>query len=219
MGLADSTHPTSIALRTRLMATRNRQLVWSGLCDIEDAQERVATIHSLLAEEPDVLGRPDRIGALALETFARCNDLILVCHLLRLGVSPDGPPGRLPTPLHASISASGGSEVLCALIAAGADLDGTTSLITPLWDAIRCERLDQAELLLANGCSVNRLCEDGETALWLAVRKQSVAACALLMKYGADPSIRETHGGRSPRDMAREIADAGIRDRLVAMLG
>lgn len=152
-------------MRIRHMATRNRQLVWSGLCDIDDVQERIAAVHVLLAADPDALHRPDRSGASALETFVSSNNAILVCYLLRLGASPDGLPAHFPSPIHTALELSGGDEILCALIAAGADLDGTSSVWTPLWEAIRFDRLDQPELLLANGCSVDRLCEDGETAL------------------------------------------------------
>ena len=198
------------------MASRNRQLVWRGLCDIDDVQERIAAVHFLLAADPDALRRPDRSGDSALETFVSSNDAILVCYLLRLGASPDGLSAHCPSPIHTAVYLSGGNEILCALIAAGADLDGTL-VWTPLWEAILSGRLDRAELLLANGCSVDRLCEDGETALWLAVCRKDVAACALLMKYGADPSIRETRGGRSPRDLVPEIANADVRVRLTAL--
>ena len=98
------------------------------------------------------------------------------------------------------------AEIL-ALLKAGADLQETDKNgVTPLHHAVRFRSPAAVETLLSNGAAVNQVCRrSGSTALHRAVTStgapstagktaQAKAIIELLLRYGADPSIKNKSG-------------------------
>lgn len=109
------------------------------------------------------------------------------------------------------------------LIKNGADIhESDKNGVTPLHHAVRFRSPTAVETLLAHGAEVNRVCRrSGSTALHRAVtstgapgtanrKPQALEIIELLLKAGADPSIKN-RAGKRPIDYVR---DADIRAAL-----
>lgn len=94
-----------------------------------------------------------------------------------------------------------------ALLAAGADIhEADKNGVTPLHHAVRFRSPAAVQALLEHGADVNRVCRrSGSTALHRAVTSTGAPGTAgkvaevrqiveLLLRYGADPSIRNKSG-------------------------
>ncbi len=93
-------------------------------------------------------------------------------------------------------------EIVRLLLAAGSDPNASMNhrhsgplhyaadgyIIGPAWDSER--QLQTIECLLAAGAVVNAQDKNGATALHRAVRTRCVAAARVLLKAGADPTLR-----------------------------
>jgi hypothetical protein len=89
-----------------------------------------------------------------------------------------------------------------------------SSKSTPLMMALKYQRLDLCQVLLANGAHVDGTPDDecGVTALWHAANKREVNRVQYLLKLGANP---ESHDGwRSPLQVAKERGYQDIVDLL-----
>lgn len=108
------------------------------------------------------------------------------------------------TPLHMAAKAL---SVPCVsmLLKFGADLETQDEYgYTPLHHAVaHCQpgdldkRLELMELLLEAGCQVNKRTNSNVTPLHIAARFGAYECMKLLLKYGADPNVRD-HLGRTP---------------------
>jgi hypothetical protein len=65
---------------------------------------------------------------------------------------------------------------------------------TPLWWAAKNGRVDEVEMLLAQGASPNAADIDGETPLHAAARWGRVAVVEVLLVHGADPGSKALYG-------------------------
>jgi len=98
-------------------------------------------------------------------------------------------------------------EAIDLLIASGARIDPVTEDETPFLGAIRWSRFAGAERLLRHGANVNFQNSKGVAALHLLLKKNSDRKhIQMLLRYGADPTIRD-RDGRSPLDMVARRRD------------
>jgi tankyrase len=110
-----------------------------------------------------------------------------------------------------------------ALLAAGADLQETDKNgVTPLHCAVRFRGPTAVETLLSHGAVVNQVCRrSGSTALHRAVTSSGAPSTAgkdaearhiieILLRYGADPAIKNKLGKR-PVDY---VKDEELRELL-----
>ncbi len=67
-------------------------------------------------------------------------------------------------------------------------------------------RVENAELLVHHGASVDMIDERGRTALFHAVSSRHFKIACLLRESGADPDSKDLKG-ISPRMLARDIGD------------
>jgi len=106
--------------------------------------------------------------------------------------------------------------ILAALLKAGADVHETDKNgVTPLHHAVRFRSPAAVEFLLGQGANVNQTCKrSGSTALHRAVTSTGAPETAgkqaeakeiikLLLKFGADPQIKNK-SGKTPADYVRD---------------
>lgn len=111
-----------------------------------------------------------------------------------------------------------------ALLRAGADIHETDKNgVTPLHHAVRFRSPTAVQVLLRHGARVNQACRrSGSTALHRAVtftgapetagkQEEANQIVQLLMKFGADPSLKNKNG-KTPADYVR---DEKVRRLLV----
>lgn len=79
-----------------------------------------------------------------------------------------------------------------ALLAAGADINESTGLATPLYYAVKEKHPDAAALLIERGADVNRQATWG-APLHIAASEGMTATAALLLDHGADVDARWKH--------------------------
>ncbi len=82
------------------------------------------------------------------------------------------------------------------LLASGADLNKLASdrLYSPLMDAVQKGDLAMVNLLLSKGADTSLRSRDGQTALIISVGQGSKEIAALLLRYGADPAVKDNLG-------------------------
>jgi ankyrin repeat protein len=108
------------------------------------------------------------------------------------------------------------TKAIKALLKKGADIQETDKNgVTPLHFAVRFRSPAAVETLLAHGARVNQVCKrSGSTPLHRAVTTTGAPSTAgkqtevreiieLLLKFGADPSIKNKNGKR-PADYVRD---------------
>jgi tankyrase len=107
-------------------------------------------------------------------------------------------------------------KVIESLLKAGADIHETEKNgVTPLHFAVRFRSHGAVETLLSHGANANQVCKrSGSTPLHRAVtstgapetagkQKEAKQIIQLLLKFGADPSIKNKKGKR-PADYVRD---------------
>ena len=141
------------------------------------------------------------------------------------GATP--PPAAAPTPAPSSrrpatvsgdvlhrAAKTGDIEVLNALLAAGADVDGRDDRgWTALMHAVNEGQGPVTELLLAGPVDPDIRAPDGATALFMAVSRGGADIVALLREAGADPWLPGP-SGRTAAEAARAGGDAAIVSAL-----
>jgi ankyrin repeat protein len=116
-----------------------------------------------------------------------------------------GPDSRGRTALHKA-AAGGHADVVCALLAAGADPNASDKAgVTPLLDAAASGDLQTVEALLAADAAANAADVRGETPLIVAARKGHTRVVARLIAAGADLAKRSVLG-HAATDVARSEA-------------
>ena len=98
------------------------------------------------------------------------------------------------------------------LVDSGARVDPVAEDETPFLGAIKWSHFAAAERLLHHGANVNFRNSKGMTALHFLLKKRSDRRhIAMLLGYGADPTIRNAEG-KSPLDMVAHRRDQALRD-------
>ena len=139
----------------------------------------------------------------------------------RHGATPPPAPAPAPAPgsrrsatvsgdvLHRAAKA-GDIDVLSALLAAGADVDGRDDRgWTALMHAVNEGQGPATELLLAGPVDPDVRAPDGATALFIAVSREYSEIVALLRRAGADPWLAGPNG-RTAADAARAGGNAAM---------
>jgi len=142
-----------------------------------------------------------------LRHAARHSRIVDVERLIAAGADPNACEGRADRgPLQ--LAADGGHlEVIAALLAAGAHVDGATLFgDTPLMYATGRRNTATLEVLIAAGADVNRADRSGRTALHLAARNGKMNMVRLLLEEGARVDLHDMYGKR-PIDVVRYFHD------------
>ena len=104
-------------------------------------------------------------------------------------------------------------ECMKQLIAAGADLEVTDAVgHTALMLAVVSSKMsaDHVTVLLEHGASVDRIRRAKETSLTIAIDQMLPRTVAVLLRFGADPTLSRRHGGCLHR-MVRSRKDSVVR--------
>ncbi len=103
-------------------------------------------------------------------------------------------------------------DAIDLLVDSGARVDPVAEDETPFLGAIKWSHFAAAERLLHHGANVNFRNSKGMTALHFLIKKKSDRKhIAMLLGYGADPTIRNAEG-ESPLDMVAHRRDQALRD-------
>jgi uncharacterized protein len=103
-------------------------------------------------------------------------------------------------------------DAIDLLVGRGARVDPVAEDETPFLSAIKWSRFAAAERLLHHGANVNFGNSKGMTALHFLIKKNSDRKhIAMLLGYGADPTIRNAEG-KSPLDMVAPRRDHTLLD-------
>ena len=91
---------------------------------------------------------------------------------------------------------AGNAAVVNVLLDGGADINAPSGdrAYSPLMDAVYTKNEPLAALLLERGADPNVKGGDSQTAICLAAGRGDVETCALLVKYNADPTIKDALG-------------------------
>lgn len=153
----------------------------------EDSQKQLA--RTMLLEK----GYPffDSNFVVAVEN----NDLEIAQLFLDAGFSPTVCDAT-GTPVLSIAVRKSLSEMAALLIRAGADVNKVSAdrKYSPLMDAVQIGNASNATLLLQNAANPDLQSEDGQTALILAVGRQDGKLVELLVKYGANPALKDKLG-------------------------
>ena len=103
-------------------------------------------------------------------------------------------------------------DAIDLLVGSGARVDPVAEDETPFLSAIKWSRFAAAGRLLHHGANVNFRNSKGMTALHFLIKKNSDRKhIAMLLGYGADPTIRNAEG-KSPLDMVAPRRDHTLLD-------
>ena len=91
---------------------------------------------------------------------------------------------------------AGNAAIVNVLIDGGADINAPSGDrgYSPLMDAVYTKNADLASLLLERGADPNVKGGDSQTAVCIAAGRGDVQTCSLLIKYKADPTIKDALG-------------------------
>ncbi len=158
------------------------------------------TVRALVAKGSNVNARSP-MGFSALSGAASKGHTEVVKFLLENGVNVNEQL-RFGTNALNQASFGGHLSTVGLLIAKGADVNIRTEFndYTPLLSAVDNGHIAVVKLLLERGAQVNARDFKGSTALHSAGMQKDNALIQLLLKYGADPSIRNA-GGYSYKDL------------------
>jgi len=177
-------------------------------------RERIKT---LIGEGADV-NRANKNGGTPIMYAVLSHDTETVSLLVRYGAEVNAVADNGWTALMIA-SAKGYSDIARLLLEHGAKPDiADVYSWTPLMRAVYEQRLQIVSLLVAQKSTrVNRIGENGLTALHLAALKGDQAIAQVLLAAGADPAIRDDLG-RTPLDFAKKNKDLQM-ERLVRTAG
>lgn len=95
---------------------------------------------------------------------------------------------------------NGDIAAIAAALDAGADVNESDGLATPLHYAVNRQHFDAAKLLVERGADVNAVSKLGGAPLMAAVTKNRIEFITLLLAHGADPNA--TAGKQAPLHVA-----------------
>ncbi|XP_053738004.1 B-cell lymphoma 3 protein [Synchiropus splendidus] len=120
------------------------------------------------------------------------------------------------TPLHLAVL-HGRKDMASELLKVGADINAMDdkSGQNPLMHAVQCDNIDMIYFLIEERCNVNCQSYSGNTALHSASGRGQVETVQLLLKNGADSSLKNYHND-TPVMVAKNKATTDVlRGRLV----
>lgn len=131
-------------------------------------------------------------------------------------VANDGTTALITALFRAFVSNS--FETLELLIENGADINLTkkengANGYAALSYAVRSAKLDLIDFLISNGADVNHTTSDGDTPLIIAAEQESAIVAELLLKNGADKSIKNNNG-----KIALDFAEMAGSQELINLL-
>jgi ankyrin repeat protein len=163
--------------------------------------DNAAAIRALIARGADVNRKDDKGGAPINQLYG-VGLVPSLEVLLDAGADPDIESGG-STPLMNGVYMND-AEFVRVLVARGADVNRKSRGATALHEAVRLENLGPAAALLeSKQLRVDERNDRGQTALHLAVRVGGAQLVAMLLKRGADPTLR-TPEGKTARQLAEE---------------
>jgi ankyrin repeat protein len=111
-------------------------------------------------------------------------------------------------------SGNGHLDVVRALLAAGAHVDGMDASLTPLSSATIHNQLQIVQLLLRKGARIDTTGKDGTPAVLRAVQLNRVDVCRELLLAGANTRTRDANGS----SLLHIAVLAGYRDMVALLL-
>lgn len=162
----------------------------------------------------------------ALSLAAMKPNLPLLRFLLSHGANP-ATSHFLNTPLLAAAAAHSSEQVVGCLLEHGAGAGALPGWADAIVAALRVRRLGMIEVLLGSGNDLNAViagasdCQgadiDSGPILHIAVSQGYKDGVVLLMKYGADPSIKDARG-HTALMRAKEVGNQDIVDCLLGAI-
>ena len=150
----------------------------------------INSIHTIKGEGCDFFATP------LWYAYTRGRNEKLYTYILKQGVDPN----------NCMFAIAWNDDVKAAVLFKkyGATIENDNSVDTPFLAAFSWKRFDAAAWFLKNGANVNATDNDGNTALFHAVkRKCPVEQIQLLLHYGADP-VKANKMGITPRLLAEQ---------------
>lgn len=100
------------------------------------------------------------------------------------------------TPMLCIAARSGRTEMIKWLVSLGADIDAVSKDrgYSPVMDAVWKSSTEIVELMINYGANLNFISNDGQTALIVATGATNLKICELLVKNGADPTVKDRMG-------------------------
>src|SRR5438093_8380769 len=198
-----------------LLSTASLSAVRSEVADAAMRGDQAA-VRTLLAQHADV-NAPQADGATALHWAAYRGDKALADLLIRAGADVKAANREGATPLWLA-SVNGDAAIIAALISAGADPNEHLQLgRTPLMTAAPTRNVEPKKVLLDHGADVNaKETLRGTTALMWAADEAHAAAVQLLVRRGADFTVRSNPAPRA-RGTFRPSKSADPRKAIAAL--
>jgi len=195
-------------LKTRALSIAPALVLWQFLVlflpaivkadELDDAlgQRDVIKVRQLLAQDPNLVNRRDRLGHTPLFFASGIGNLELVKLLLNQGADPKASDPHGDQPIHEA-ARSRNTAVVQALLEKGADVNARGFLATtPLHQAVIIKSdKEMCAFLLSRGAAVNLKDELGDTPLHAAALTEGQSsAIELLIDHGADITARNNIG-------------------------
>jgi ankyrin repeat protein len=150
----------------------------------------INSIHTIKGEGCDFFATP------LWYAYTRGRNEKLYTYLLKQGADPD----------NCMFAIAWNDDVKAAELFKkyGATIENNNGVDTPFLAAFNWKRFKTAAWFLKNGANVNATDNDGNTALFYAVKRTyPVEQIQLLLQYGADPN-KENKAGLSPKQLAEQ---------------
>ena len=180
-----------------LSAGKTFLMHWAAVGDVEQMQ-------ALVQQGADV-NAVDDDGDTALYYALSNGDTDIVDLLLDHGANPNI-SGTSGNPLHLAAD-QGWTGVVSSLIRHGADVDAQQAGgLTASMLAAGTSSTEPLRVLSAAGADLDRLDDDGDSALFYAASRGRVDAVSLLLQRGANPSPGAGASGQTPMSIARILS-------------
>lgn len=166
--------------------------------DTEDNVDIREDLQKRLAEEKEELRYDPNANVRLTATREKVGNSEKVLKPSSISKVPSVMTGYYAQPIHIAAE-NGHADAIVELLAYGADINSMSMGLTPLHLAASKNRPEALKVLLENNAKVDVISElDGSTALFIACGQGYDVIVRLLLKYGADTSIRNVKTGAFP---------------------